>query len=91
MPKNQLFYIEVTDTFGGEANYSWVARHVISANTRRGAVQKFSRLSGINWKCVAKYSDMERYDSASGASCYFIEDYDDERHGERRLETDQRP
>ena len=22
-----LYYIEVTDTFGGEANYSWVRRH----------------------------------------------------------------
>ena len=26
-----LYFIEVTDTFGGEANYSWVTRHVIKA------------------------------------------------------------
>jgi len=23
-----LFFIEVTDVYGGEANYSWVTRHV---------------------------------------------------------------
>jgi len=26
-----LYFIEITDTFGGEANYSWVTRHVIKA------------------------------------------------------------
>ena len=69
----QVFHIEVTDTFGGEANYSWVTRHTIEAKTRLGAVQKFSRMSGMSWRKVGDYGDMARYDSKSGATCFFIE------------------
>lgn len=83
------FYIEVTDTFGGDANYSWVARHVIRAKTLKGAVQRFSRLSGMSWHCVDDYFDSKRYDSASGATCYFIEEYD-ETLNNYRFDTDER-
>ncbi len=76
-PKS-LFFIEVTDTFGGEANYSWVTRHIIRATTQRGAVNKFSRLSSMEWH--ATYT--ERYDSKSGATCYFISAYDHEAHSQ---------
>ena len=87
-----LYFIEVTDTFGGEANYSWVTRHVIRANNTRGAVQRFSRMSGMNWHCEANYGDCARYDSESGATCYFISDYDATYpyHAESRLDTDER-
>jgi hypothetical protein len=74
----RLFYIEVTDTFGGEANYSWVTRHIIRASTERGAVNKFSRLSGYEWRGVG----CERYDSKSGATCYFLHSYDHEAHSQ---------
>lgn len=84
-----LFYIEVTDTFGGDANYSWVTRHVIRAKTLKGAVQRFSRLSGMSWHCVDDYGDSKRYDSASGATCYFIEEYDETLHN-YRFDTDER-
>ena len=69
-----LYYIEVTDTFGGDANYAWVTRHIIRANSQRGAIQRFSKMSGINWHCVGN----ERYDSKSGATCLFIEWIDDD-------------
>lgn len=69
----QLFYVEITDTFGGEANYSWVTRHVIRASTIRGAISKLSKRSGIYWHCVDNYCDKARYDSKSGATCCFIE------------------
>lgn len=88
-----LFYIEVTDTFGGEANYSWVTRHIVRANTERGAINRFSRMSGMNWRCVSNYGDSKRYDSASGATCYFIQDYDPETTANPehyRFETDER-
>ena len=71
-----LYYIEVTDTFGGEANYSWVTRHIIKAKSMRGAVQRFSRMSGMSWHCVYDLGDSKRYDSKSGATCYFIEEID---------------
>jgi len=81
-----LYFIEVTDTFGGDANYSWVTRHVIKGSTLRGAVNRFSRLSGMSWRAAA----CDRYDSKSGATCFFIEAYDAEKHGNYSLNTDDR-
>lgn len=77
-----FFYVEITDTFGGEANYSWVTRHKVSAKNRRGAVNKLSRDSGMAWRCVWDYGDSARYDSKSGATCFFISEWDDAEHGE---------
>lgn len=76
MPK-KFFFVEVTDIFGGEANYSWVTRHKVSAKTIRGAVNKVSRDSGMSWHCVADYGDQRRYDSRSGATCFFIEEWNE--------------
>lgn len=84
-----LFFIEVTDTFGGDANYSWVNRHVIRGSTMRGAVQRFSRMSGMNWHKVADYGDQCRYDSKSGATCFFIEQYDHDRMHNTRFNTNE--
>ena len=82
-----LFFVEITDTYGGEANYSWVTRHIIKAKTVRGAVCALSRRSGISWHSVG----CERYDSKSGATCAFIREYDPEYdNGYSRLETDDR-
>jgi hypothetical protein len=74
----RLFYIEVTDTFAGEANYSWVTRHIIRASTERGAVNKFSRLSGMEWRGAG----CERYDSKSGATCFFLSAYTHDEHSQ---------
>ncbi len=81
-----FFFIEVTDTFGGEANYSWVTRHLIQASTARGAVNRFSRLSGMAWRGVG----CDRYDSASGATCFFINQWDGDADRLPRLATDDR-
>ena len=80
-----LYFIEVTDTFGGEANYSWATRHVIKAESLKGAVNALSRRSGISWR-----SDGFRYLSKSGATCAFIEEFDPEFHGEYMFDTDDR-
>jgi hypothetical protein len=50
MPK---FTVEYTDTFGGEANYSWVRRHKFTtkANSRRAILRKAKALVGLtNWR-----------------------------------------
>lgn len=78
-----LFFIEITDVHCGEANYSWVTRHVIRAKSERGAICALSRRSGINWRF-----DGMRYNSKSGATCAFIDIYDIEQHGAYRFETD---
>lgn len=85
MSKKQFFFVEITDTFGGEANYSWVTRHKVCAVSMLGAVQKIARESGYNWRKVYDSGDQSRYDSASGATCFFIEPYDEESHGRYAL------
>ena len=77
LKKPKVFWdVEVTDTFGGEANYSWVTRHKITASSARGALVKLNRDSGfgfrINWG--------DRYDSRSGLTCAFITEWDDDIH-----------
>lgn len=81
-----VYFAEITDTFGGDANYSWVTRHKIHANTMRGAVNKLSKDSGMQWQVNANYGDMMRYDSKSGATCFFISLFDEADHGEYRLD-----
>lgn len=68
----KTYEIEITDTFGGEANYAWVTRHRIKANTERGAIWKLSRDSGLSWRKQYDTGDVARYDSKSGATCLFI-------------------
>lgn len=31
------YFVEVTDTFGGEANYCWVRRYKVSASSKLGS------------------------------------------------------
>jgi hypothetical protein len=71
----EIFYVEVTDTFGGEANYSWVRRFKVHANTMRGAMLKVSRLLGARTKRVGDYGDLCRYDFKGSAVCAFVEGY----------------
>lgn len=81
-----LYFIEVTDTFCGEANYSWATYHVIKGKSERGAINRFSRLSGISWR--RDWDD--RYNSKSGMTCLFISEFDEEEHGKYRLDIDDR-
>lgn len=76
----KFFFVEVTDTFGGEANYSWVTRHKIKASTIRGAVIRLNRDSGLGFRKAIDMGDTVRYDSHSGATCAFIEEWDNEQH-----------
>ena len=80
-----LYFIEITDMYCGEANYSWVTRHVIRAKSERGAVNALSRRSGMQWRF-----DGLRYLSKSGATCAFIDMYEKEFHGDYRMASDDR-
>jgi hypothetical protein len=49
-PKRQpaaTFEYEVTDTFGGEANYCWVRRGTVRARSLRGAIRVIKAREGI--------------------------------------------
>ena len=77
----QDYYVEITDTFAGEANYSWVTRYKVeSAENENDAIIKISNESGINW--VKQWDDgtVSRYDSESGLTCLFICEYDEDIH-----------
>ena len=45
-----MYFVEVTDTFAGEANYCWVKRFNVAANTERGAICKVSRETGYSFR-----------------------------------------
>lgn len=84
MAKN-LYFIEVTDMYGGEANFSWVTRHIIKAKSERGAIQALSIRSGLHWSY-----DGTKYVSDSGATCAFVDVFDNESHGDLRIDNDDR-
>ena len=66
--KNQ-FLVEMTDTYGGEANYSWVNRFIVSASSELGAIGKVTRRTGYRARGVG----CGRYDVPHCAICYFVE------------------
>ena len=72
MSTKRLFFVELTDTYGGEANYSWVTRRLVRATTLMGAARKMAREAGLHVHRTADYGDSARYDSASCATCMFI-------------------
>lgn len=67
-----MYYIEITDTFGGEANYSWVRRYRVEAKSMRGAITKLARNYGGNWRKAWDSGDYVRYNLANAAICAFV-------------------
>jgi hypothetical protein len=55
------FNIEITDTFGGEANYSWVRRYTFTAKSFRGAIQKLAHEYGAGWSKQFECGDYCQY------------------------------
>ena len=78
--EKQTFFVQITDVFGGEANFAWVTRHKITAKNLKGALQKLARTSGINWRINDDCGDSWRYDSISGATCALIAYWGEEIH-----------
>ena len=69
------YYIEMTDTYGGEANYCWVNRFIVSASTPRGAMRRVCTRTGDRVRNVG----CDRWDSRTACICYFVEWIDDAR------------
>lgn len=85
MKMKEIFFVEVTDTYGGEANYIWVHRFKVHANTERGAMRKVANKMGYiggvrkGWDT----GDMSRWDWRRAAVCAFVEGYTDQ--AERKM------
>ena len=70
----QFYFVEITDTFSGDANYSWVRRYLVRAASELGAVNVISRNYRAGWRRVYSHSDNGgRYDLRGAAVCMFVE------------------
>ena len=67
-----LFHIEITDTFGGEANYSWRKQWLVTANSARGAITKLAKLECSGWRKAWDSGDTVRYDLKGSCICAFV-------------------
>ncbi len=65
----QQFFVEMTDTFGGEANYSWVNRFLVTASSELGAIRKVTTKTGYRARSVG----CGRYNVPGACICYFVE------------------
>ena len=74
MKTKQIYFAELTDTFGGDANYSWVRRFNIRANTIQGAISKLARETGYSFKKDFDTGDLTRYNAKGACICAFIEE-----------------
>ena len=74
----EIYFIELTDTYGGEANYSWVSRFKVHASSVVSAVRKVSIKTGLNFRKQWDSGELIRYDSKSGATCLFVSEYIDQ-------------
>jgi hypothetical protein len=63
------FFVEMTDTYGGEANYSWVNRFLVTASSELGAIRKVTTRTGHRARGVG----CGRYDVPGACICYFVE------------------
>lgn len=61
------YIVEITDTFGGEANYSWVKRYLVKASSFRGAITKVAKKYGGGWR--NKYSCMDTAEYRIPGAC----------------------
>jgi hypothetical protein len=67
------YEIEITDTFGGESNYSWVKRYTVQATTPRGAMRIAARDFGGEWRKEYETSGgMARYNIKGACICAFV-------------------
>lgn len=79
-----FWFVELTDTFSGEANYSWVTRVKVQARTLAHAVRRFSKDAGFTRRLSFQYDDgtSARYNIRGAALCFFVCAWDDECHSE---------
>lgn len=74
-----IFFVEVTDMYGGEANYSWVKRFKVHAATHRGAIRKIqSEMDLGSARLLCNFGDSVHYKFVNTAICAFVDAYEDQ-------------
>jgi hypothetical protein len=77
----EIFFVEVTDTYSGESNYSWVKRFKVHASSERGAMRKVGRRLSYYSGGIKKDWDtgnMSRWLWRNAAVCAFVQGYEDQ-------------
>ena len=78
MEKGQKFYfVELTDTFGGEANYCWIKRYKVAASSFNGAIRKVAKESFYRFRYEYDTGDMVKYKAPGACVCAFVEEYNE--------------
>lgn len=76
------FYVEVTDLFCGELNYSNLTRFKVYAKSERGAIAKIAKYMGLNFRA---YINNEVYHSTSKLTGATIEPFNFEYHAQCKV------
>lgn len=83
------YYIEMTDTFGGEANYCWVNRFTCEAKSMKAALTKVKKevyLSAANVRhTTSNYGDMLRADVKRDCVVFFVSLFDKQNSGIKEI------
>lgn len=66
------YQIEVTDTFSGDANYSWVRRYTYQSTSMRGAICQLAREHGSGWTFDHDNGNTARYNLRGACVCAFV-------------------
>jgi len=83
-----VWFFEVTDTFGGDANYCWVNRYKVTADNFRMALIKFGRAAGYTGRMRKDWDsgDFARYNIDRACICFFVSAWEDSRVEYHRVE-----
>jgi hypothetical protein len=66
------YHIEVTDTYGGEANYCWKRDFIVEASSSLGAITKLAKSEGSGWRKNWDSGDTVRYNLQGACICAFV-------------------
>lgn len=78
------YFVEMTDTFCGQANYAWVNRFLVTASSELGAIRKVTHQTGYH----ARKEYEGRYRVPKACIVYFVDDAQgDEAEHYSRIET----
>jgi hypothetical protein len=83
---HSYYFAEVTDTFGGDANYCWVRRYKVRADTLLRAIWLVSRANGYSFRRQYDTGDMVRYDARAACVCAFVSHWDADDHRDYTVE-----
>lgn len=78
LESKEIFAVEETDLFCGEANYTYVRRYLVKAKSERGVASVMAKYCGLNFRLDGDYGDCKRYHSKSNLTVIFISLHDEE-------------